>query len=165
MQIFRKWFFTLVHAGPLRWKIIFHSICEAFSCCVIGEDISDEQICHGLRLRRVFLTPRQVCCSLTKIKWYSDWVKTLAATSSWWWNYFHLNLTASAFSQRKCKWSGELIHDRSSWPAVLGWDPLGTDWESTQVITRLCWSRDLRQILDFINTLSLSSLITKFSIQ
>ena len=45
----------ILHADPLRRKIIFHSICEAFSCCVIGEDISDELICHGLRLRRVFL--------------------------------------------------------------------------------------------------------------
>ena len=40
----------ILHADPLRWKIIFHSICGAFSCCVIGEDISDELICHGLRL-------------------------------------------------------------------------------------------------------------------
>ena len=39
----------ILHAVPLRWKIIFHSICEAFSCYVIGEDISDELICHGFR--------------------------------------------------------------------------------------------------------------------
>ena len=49
-----KYFATILHAHPLRRKIIFHSICEAFSCDVIGEDISDELICHGLRLRRVF---------------------------------------------------------------------------------------------------------------
>ena len=74
--------------------------------------------CSPSDIRRVFDAER--CLLFSDIKWYSDWAKTLAASSSWSWNYFHFNLTASAFSQRKCKWSGELIHDRSCWPAVVG---------------------------------------------